>query len=311
MKDKLIIATRDSALALWQANWVKDQVENLRPGVKVELKTMKTQGDKILDSPLSKIGGKGLFVKELEVALLKGEADIAVHSMKDVPAQLPEGLELSVITQRETPDDAFVSNQYASFKDLPSGARVGSSSLRRVAQLKRARPDLVYLDLRGNVNTRLRKLDEGNYEAIILAAAGLVRLEMAGRIRERLNHELCLPALCQGIVGIESRVGDLAILNLIQKLNHGPSEKLALAERALMQRLNGGCQVPFAGQAQLLPGGQMEMTALVAMPDGSGMLKLSETGNPEDPKGLGIRLAERLLAAGADRILAALGIEVA
>ncbi|OGH04283.1 MAG: hydroxymethylbilane synthase [Candidatus Lambdaproteobacteria bacterium RIFOXYD1_FULL_56_27] len=307
MKAKLTIATRDSALALWQAHWVRDQVMALHPSVTVELLKLKTQGDKILDTPLAKIGGKGLFVKELEVALLEGQADLAVHSLKDVPAELPEGLTLSVITKRESPDDAFVSNRYPNFASLPPGAKVGTSSLRRSAQLKRARPDLVFESLRGNVNTRLRKLDEGLYDCIILAAAGLIRLGMEERIAERLDHGLCLPSLCQGIVGIETRVGDQETGFYLAGLQDGPTDLVARAERALLQRLNGGCQVPFAGQAQL-EGNQMQMEALVASPEGDRLIRLQDQGPASEPEALGRRLAERLLASGAREILGALGI---
>jgi len=308
MKNTLVIATRDSALALWQANWVADSVKKHFPQVTIELLKLKTQGDIILDTPLAKIGGKGLFVKELEVAMLEGKADLAVHSMKDVPAELPEGLELSIITERETPDDAFVSNRYGSLDELPQGACVGTSSLRRSAQLKRARPDLKIESLRGNVNTRLRKLDEGQYDAIILAAAGLVRLEMGDRITERLNHQLCLPALCQGIVGIETRVGDQETLDLLAPLAHPNSATQALCERAVLKRLNGGCQVPFAGQATLV-GDQVHLEALVATPDGDQIIRLTESGPASDPEAVGRAIAERLLEAGARQILSDLGIE--
>jgi len=308
MKKKLIIATRDSALALWQADWVADTVVKHFPDVTVELLKMKTQGDIILDTPLSKIGGKGLFVKELEVAMLAGKADIAVHSLKDVPAYLPEGLELSVITEREVPDDAFVCNKYDSLLDLPQGAVVGTSSLRRAAQVKRARPDLKIESLRGNVNTRLRKLDEGQYDAIILAAAGLIRLKMFDRIKERLNHEICLPALGQGIVGIETRVGDTETLALLAPLSHKDTDTIATCERAVMKRLNGGCQVPFAGQAHL-DGDTIHIEALVSNPEGEVLIRLKESGPASDPAAVGTKVAENLLAAGARKILSDLGIE--
>jgi len=308
MKNKLVIATRDSALALWQANWVADSVRKHFPEVQVELLTMKTQGDIILDTPLAKIGGKGLFVKELEVAMLAGQADLAVHSLKDVPAELPEGLELSVITERETPDDAFVSNNYNNIAELPQGAVVGTSSLRRSAQIKRARPDLKIESLRGNVNTRLRKLDEGQYDAIILAAAGLVRLEMADRIKERLDHQFCLPALCQGVVGIETRVGDQETLDLLAPLSHPQTDTVATCERAVLKRLNGGCQVPFAGQAHI-DGETIHLEALVATPEGDQLIRLKESGPASDPAAVGIKIAERLLEAGARKILSDLGIE--
>ncbi|MDT8446935.1 MAG: hydroxymethylbilane synthase [bacterium] len=309
MKKLLTIATRDSLLALWQAEWVKAQILKNFPGVEVRLEKIKTQGDKILDTPLSKIGGKGLFVKELEVAMLEGRADIAVHSMKDVPAELPEGLEISVITERETPDDAFVSNRYKSFKDLPPGAVLGTSSLRRGAQALAARPDLKVESLRGNVQTRLRKLDENQFDGIMLAAAGLVRLELQERIAELMDHQTCLPALCQGIVGIESRVGDLETLELITALRHQPTEVVTAAERGLLKRLNGGCQVPFAGEAILLDNGRIKMEALVATPDGTQVIRLQDEDDQANAAQLGLRLAERLLESGAREILSALGIE--
>lgn len=309
MKDVLTIATRDSLLALWQAEWVGAQVRKHHPQVEIKLEKIKTKGDKILDTPLAKIGGKGLFVKELEVAMLEGKADIAVHSMKDVPAELPEGLEISVITERETPDDAYVSNRYPKFAELPPGAVLGTSSLRRGAQALAVRPDLKVESLRGNVQTRLRKLDEGQFDAIILAAAGLVRLELKDRIAERMDHQICLPALCQGIVGIESRVGDEETLKLIKPLRHGPTEIVTSAERALLKRLNGGCQVPFAGEALLQPEGRITMEALVATPDGKEVIRMSDEDTQENAAAMGLRLAERLLENGAREILSSLGIE--
>ncbi|MBT3197436.1 MAG: hydroxymethylbilane synthase, partial [Gammaproteobacteria bacterium] len=241
MLSKLRIATRKSPLALWQAEYVKERLQTIHSGLEVELVTMSTRGDKILDTPLAKIGGKGLFVKELETRMLEGDCDIAVHSMKDVPMAFPEGLFLPVICEREVPLDAFVSNQYERFEDLPEGARVGTSSLRRKCQLLDLRPDLEILDLRGNVNTRLRKLDEGNFDAIILASAGLIRLEMASRIRSQIEPEVILPAVGQGAVGIECRNDDPTVLELIQPLNHLESATRVMAERALNLRLEGGC----------------------------------------------------------------------
>ena len=308
MKDKLVIATRDSQLALWQANWVTGLLKQQWPELKVDLLKLKTQGDKILDTPLAKIGGKGLFVKELEVAILAGEADLAVHSLKDVPADLPEGLELSVITERETPDDAFVSNQFPSLAALPQGACVGTSSLRRSAQLHRVRPDLNIQSLRGNVNTRLRKLDQGQYDAIILAAAGLIRLGMRERIREHLDHQTCLPSLGQGIVGIESRQGDHETLKRITCLSHVETTTIAACERAVLKRLNGGCQVPFAGQARLV-GDQLHIEALVSTPKGDVLIRLNDSGPADAPEALGRHIAERLLQSGARAILSDLGIE--
>lgn len=242
----LRIATRQSPLALWQAEYVKQQLELHHPGIRVDLLKFTTRGDKILDTPLAKIGGKGLFVKELEQALLAGEADIAVHSMKDVPMAFPDGLMLGVICPRETPFDALVSNRFAAFADLPQGAIVGTSSLRRQCQLRRLRPDLDIRDLRGNVGTRLGKLDAGEYDAIVLAAAGLKRLGLAERIRESLPAELCLPAGGQGAVGIECRSDDAATAALIAPLSCAATTRRVTAERALNKKLQGGCQVPIA-----------------------------------------------------------------
>lgn len=309
MKHQLIIATRSSQLALWQANWVKAQVNSQHPEVEVELLLIKTTGDKILDTPLAKIGGKGLFVKELEVAMLEGKADIAVHSMKDVPTEVPDGLEISVITKREEPADAFVSNQFHSFAELPLNSVVGTSSLRRVAQLQRCRPDLTFKSLRGNVNTRLRKLDQGEFDAIILAAAGLIRLEMEDRITERIDFETSLPAICQGIVGIESRIGDTQTLELIQHLIHLETTIRVQAERALLTRLNGGCQVPLGGFATIT-GEHLNLTGLIASPDGKDFIKRSKSGNLKDAKKIGVDLAEELLKNGGLEILRSVGIDV-
>ena len=309
MKNRLIIATRSSQLALWQANWVQAQVNKHYPEIKVELLQIKTTGDKILDTPLSKIGGKGLFVKELEVAMLEGKADLAVHSMKDVPTILPEGLEISVITEREEPADAFISNHFDSFEQLPENSVVGTSSLRRVAQLQYARPDLTFKSLRGNVNTRLRKLDEGEFDAIILAAAGLIRLEMEERITELLSFETSLPAICQGIVGIESRVKDTETLSLIQNLSHQETTIKVQAERSLLSRLNGGCQVPLGGFATI-EGDIIKLTGLIASPDGKEFIKLSQKAELKDAYQLGVDLAESLLKGGGLEILHSVGIEV-
>ena len=254
MTQTLRIATRKSPLALWQAEYVRDQLLHHHPDLQVELVKMSTQGDKILDTPLAKVGGKGLFVKELETGMLNGDADIAVHSMKDVPVELPEGLHLAVICPREDPRDAFVSNTYATFESLPQGARLGTSSLRRQCQLSALRPDLEVLDLRGNVNTRLQKLADGGYDAIILAAAGLIRLEMADKITEYLDTTVSLPAIGQGAVGIECRVDDERVNNLIAPLNDPDTHIRVLAERAMNHRLQGGCQVPIAGYAELSNG---------------------------------------------------------
>ncbi|WP_022955131.1 hydroxymethylbilane synthase [Perlucidibaca piscinae] len=300
----LRIATRQSPLALWQANYVADALRAHHPGLEVELVTMVTRGDKILDTPLAKIGGKGLFVKELELALLEGRADIAVHSMKDVPMAFPEGLGLAVICPREDPRDAFVSNRFASLDALPEGAVVGTSSLRRQCQLRRHRPDLRVKDLRGNVNTRLAKLDQGEYDALILASAGLLRLGLGERIREAIAEDLLLPAVGQGAVGIESRLDDARTRALLAPLADADTTLRVSAERAMNTRLNGGCQVPIAGFATLADG-QLTLRGRVGSPCGTEMLADEVQGAAGDAEHLGVMLAERLLAAGAGRILAA------
>ncbi len=299
----LRIATRKSPLALWQANFVKDRLEALHPQLVVELLPMSTQGDKILDTPLAKVGGKGLFVKELETAMLEGRADIAVHSMKDVPVEFPAGLGLRTICEREDPRDAFVSNRFANVADLPQGAVVGTSSLRRQCQLRAARPDLVIRDLRGNVNTRLAKLDAGNYDAIILAAAGLLRLEMAERIRAFIEPEQSLPANGQGAIGIECRDDDHELHALLAPLEHAETRARVLTERAMNRALQGGCQVPIGAYA-LVQGDEIWLRGLVGQPDGSRVLRDEIRGPLAQGEALGLQLAERLLAAGADQILA-------
>lgn len=303
MKDTIVIATRESQLALWQANNVKAQLEALYPELKVELLGMTTKGDQILDSPLSKIGGKGLFVKELETALLDGRADIAVHSMKDVPMAFPEGLGLAVICEREDPTDAFVSNHFSSVDELPAGSVVGTSSLRRSCQLRMNRPDLVIKDLRGNVNTRLRKLDNGEYDAIILATAGLLRLEMQDRIRQRMSAEQSLPAGGQGAMGIECRSNDQQTIDLLAPLQHQDTAFQVTAERAMNARLNGGCQAPIACFA-VLENEQLWLRGLVGSPDGKTMLQSEIRGSQHDAESLGVSLADDLLAQGANDILA-------
>lgn len=301
----LKIATRQSPLALWQAEHIRARLEALHTDLKVELVTFVTQGDKILDTPLAKIGGKGLFVKELEAALLDGRADLAVHSMKDVPMALPEGLSLAVICEREDPFDAFVSNQYQSFDDLPQGAKVGTSSLRRKCQILKQRPDLEIIDLRGNVGTRLSKLDAGNYDAIILASAGLKRLGLAERIRHSIQPVISLPAVGQGALGLECRVDDQNVLDLIQPLMHAETNACVRAERAFNAYLEGGCQVPIAGYATLSDG-QIHLEGRVGSPDGQTLLKAQQTGTPEEAEQLGVALAKDLLAQGAGEILKAL-----
>ena len=302
MRNKIVIATRESQLALWQANNVKASLEALYPEINVELLGMTTKGDQILDSPLSKIGGKGLFVKELEKALLDGEADIAVHSMKDVPMEFPEGLGLSVICEREDPTDAFVSNTYNSIEERPQGAVVGTSSLRRSCQLQMHRPDLVIKNLRGNVNTRLRKLDEGEYDAIILATAGLVRLEMADRIKTRISDTFSLPAGGQGAMGIECRSDDAELIKLLAPLQHQETAYRVIAERAVNKRLNGGCQAPIACFA-LLEGDELFIRGLVGSTDGKRMVRGEIRGDKTNAEALGIQLAEQLLTDGAQALL--------
>ena len=299
----LKIATRQSPLALWQANFVKDRLEDLHPDLTVELVPMVTKGDVILDTPLAKIGGKGLFVKELEAALLEKRADIAVHSMKDVPMQFPEGLGLSVICKREDPRDAFVSNKYKSLDDLPEGAVVGTSSLRRQCQLKQLRPDLDIRSLRGNVGTRLSKLDNGDYDAIILASAGLIRLGMPERIASFIETTQSLPAAGQGAVGIECRTDDAAVQALLAPLADAETTACVLAERAMNTHLQGGCQVPIGGYA-VLEGEQIYLRALVGELDGSKIIRAEGKSAVENAEVLGVQIAEQLLAQGADRILA-------
>ncbi len=299
------IATRKSPLAMWQAEHVAAALKAVHPGIEVELLGMSTQGDKILDTPLARIGGKGLFVKELEQGMLEGAADIAVHSMKDVPVELPDGLHLPVIMQREDPRDAFVSTHHADLDALPQGACVGTSSLRRQCQIMAQRPDLQLLPLRGNVNTRLRKLDAGEYDAIILAAAGLIRLEFGERIRAFIAPEQSLPAIGQGAVGIECRVDDPRVNDLIAPLHDLRTAICVRAERALNQRLEGGCQVPIAGHA-MLDGDQLWLRGLVGSVDGRTLIRGELRGTAAEAESMGVALAESLLSQGADKILKAL-----
>ena len=302
-KRTIKIATRKSPLAIWQAEFVRDSLLNLHPELNIELIRMTTQGDKILDTPLAKVGGKGLFVKELEHGILAGDADIAVHSMKDVPMAFPAGLHLPVICQREDPRDAFVSNTYASLDDLPMGSRVGTSSLRRECQLRNHRPDLMVLPLRGNVNTRLRKLDEGLFDGIILASAGLKRLGFEERISEAMTPEQSLPAAGQGAVGIETRIDDIEVTSLLAPLRCPRTWIVVSAERAMNKRLAGGCQVPIAGFA-LIDGDEVWLRGLVGRPDGSRILTADARAKVEDAEALGEAIAEKLLSQGADEILA-------
>ena len=305
LEKTLKIATRQSPLALWQANYVKDRLQQLYPDLTIELVPMVTKGDVILDSPLAKIGGKGLFVKELENALLNKEADIAVHSMKDVPMQFPEGLGLAVICQREDPRDAFVSHSYRTFAELPQGAVVGTSSLRRQCQLKALRPDLDIRSLRGNVGTRLSKLDNGDYDAIILASAGLIRLGLADRIASFIDVEQSLPAAGQGAVGIECRTDDMQVQALLAPLADAETTYCVRAERAMNNHLQGGCQVPIGGYA-VLQQGQLYLRALVGNIDGSRIIRAEGKSAVENAEVLGVQIAEQLLAQGADKILQAI-----
>ena len=299
----LRIATRKSPLALWQAEYVKASLLKHHPQLTIELVTFTTQGDKILDTPLAKIGGKGLFVKELEQAMLAGDADLAVHSMKDVPMECPEGLAITTICEREDPTDAFVSNRFASLQELPLGAIVGTSSLRRQCQLRALRPDLEIRDLRGNVGTRLGRLDNGEYDAIILASAGLKRLGLQQRIAQSLTQ--LLPAVGQGAVGIEARSNDADLLALLAPLHHLPTALCVQAERAMNRRLQGGCQVPIAGFATL-DNQQLTLNALVGSLDGQSVLRYqAQTTDLSTIEQLGENVADGLLAQGADKILAA------
>lgn len=304
MSREIRIATRKSALALWQAEYVKARLEASHPGLVVSLVPMVSRGDKLLDAPLAKIGGKGLFVKELETALMENEADIAVHSMKDVPMEFPAGLGLYCICEREDPRDAFVSNQYDSLDALPPGSVVGTSSLRRQAQLLARRPDLKIQFLRGNVNTRLAKLDAGEYDAIILAAAGLIRLGFGKRIRSSIGVDESLPAGGQGAVGIECRTDDTELHQLLACLNDPQTATRVTAERALNRHLNGGCQVPIACYA-VLEGDQLWLRGLVGQPDGTLLLRAEGRAPAEQAEILGVQVAEALLAQGAEQILKA------
>jgi hydroxymethylbilane synthase len=298
----LRIGTRGSKLALVQSEWVKKEVQSRYPELRVELVKIRTKGDKITDAPLSKVGGKGLFVKEIEEALLKREVDLAVHSLKDVPAELQKGLQLSVYPKREDPRDALVSSLFSKVEDLPQGASVGTSSLRRSAQLLHVRPDLRIVPLRGNVDTRLRKLDSGELQAIVLAAAGLHRLGLSDRITTLLSPDSVLPAIGQGVLGLEVREDDERTQNLISFLNDFETELAARAERAFLKELEGGCQVPLAGYARVEKG-RLVLDGMVAELDGSVILKRKLSGERDKPEDLGLALARQLIAAGADRIL--------
>lgn len=302
MPNKIIIATRESQLALWQAEHVKALLISLHPGLQVELLGMTTQGDQILDSPLSRIGGKGLFVKELEVAMAEGHADIAVHSIKDVPMDLPAGFEMAAILEREDPRDAFVSNDYANLGELPPNARVGTSSLRRQAQIRARLPHLNVDTLRGNVNTRLRKLDEGQYAGILLAAAGLKRLKFDARIRTILQPDESLPAVGQGAIGIEIRTGRPELAALLAPLNHAETALCVRAERAMSRMLQGGCQAPIGGYA-VMREGKIYLRAFVADLEGIRFFRAEAEGEVDAPEAVGITVAQALIAQGADHLM--------
>jgi len=304
---RLVIASRESALAMWQAEFIRDQLRALYPQTSVSILGMTTQGDQILDVTLSKIGGKGLFVKELETALEIGSADIAVHSLKDVPMNLPDGFMLACIGEREDPRDAFVSNHHANLQALPAGSVVGTSSLRRESQLRARFPHLKIEPLRGNVQTRLRKLDEGQYAAIILAAAGLKRLGLGERIRAVISSDDSLPAVGQGALGIECRSDRTDLLAVLAPLHHAETAACVLAERALSRALAGSCQVPLGGFAEVI-GGKLRMRGFVASPDGKQLIRAEQTGSMEAPEALGDAVAQDLRAQGADAILAALAL---
>ena len=298
----LKIATRKSPLALWQAEFVKSKLEDIYPDLKVELVKMITQGDQILNSPLSKIGGKSLFIKELEVGIMEGRADIAVHSMKDVPYELPQGFEIGAILERESPFDAFVSNDFNSIQDLPVGARIGSCSLRRIVQVKAMRPDLEILDLRGNVNTRLKKLDDGEYDAIILACSGLTRLGFEDRIKQDLSPDDSLPAVGQGALGIEIKTNDQEISNLIKPLIHKNTQIEVSAERALNATLQGGCSVAI-GAFATSKDSKLMLSGMVGNVDSGEIIRIQEHGETSKPVDLGIRAANKLLSLGARELL--------
>ncbi|MBI3398228.1 MAG: hydroxymethylbilane synthase [Deltaproteobacteria bacterium] len=308
MKKNIKLGTRASQLALWQGNWVRSEIEKRNPGMEVELVKIKTTGDKILDVPLSKVGGKGLFVKEIEEALLDNRIDLAVHSMKDVPTDFPKGLHLAAITEREDPRDALIigvkgqGSGVKGFKDIPQGATIGTSSLRRSSQLLNMRHDLKIVQLRGNLNTRLKKLDEGQYDAIILAAAGVKRLGWADRITEYLSPEISLPAIGQGALGIETRIDDNEINDLVAFFDHKPTSVAVKAERALLKRLEGGCQVPIAAHGEI-KAGNLNLIGLVASTDGKKIIKDFITGPTNKAESIGIALAEKLLNMGAWDIL--------
>lgn len=307
MKNSIIVGTRSSKLALWQAKYVAGRIKEKYPEKNVELLHITTKGDKILDVPLAKIGGKGLFTKEIEAAMLERKIDIAVHSLKDMPTQLPDGLALAAVTKRADASDAFVSVKYDSFEQLPQGAKLGTSSLRRKAQLLHARPDLKIINLRGNVNTRLKKLDAGDYDAIILASAGLKRLGFGNRIKQTLPKNICLPAVGQGILAIEARTDDKEMHKLLRFLHDEESWQTSLAERAFLNRVEGGCQVPVGVHA-VIDEDMIIIEAVIASLDGKRLLYDKETGTIDDAALLGVKAAEKLLAAGGLAIMQEIGL---
>lgn len=308
MGDIVKIGTRGSKLALWQAEWVKAALEKNNAGLSVELVIIKTKGDKIQDVPLAKVGGKGLFVKEIEEAILDGRVDLAVHSMKDMPAEIPGGLCIGAIPAREDPRDVFISGAGATLDGLDPGARVGTSSLRRAAQLRHVRPDLEVHSLRGNLDTRMRKLDEGQFDAVVLAAAGVKRLGLAHRITQPLPPETMLPAVGQGALCIETRESDPRIGPLVDALDHPETRSVVTAERAFLHKLEGGCQVPIAAHG-VLDGDRLTLTGLVAELDGAVVIREIASGPATDAGGIGLRLARRLLDRGAGEILERLKAE--
>ncbi len=299
---ELVIGTRGSALAVWQAEWVLARLREVEPGIGISIKRIKTTGDKVLDTPLAMIGGKGLFVKEIEDALARGEIDLAVHSMKDVPTRLPQGMAILAMPERDNPYDVLISRRGLLLDDMPKGARIGTSSLRRQSQILRYRPDLTVVMLRGNLDTRLRKLDEGAYDGIIVAAAGLNRLGLAHRVTQSLSADICLPAIAQGALGLEGRADDDVVKMLAGRLNHEPTRITVTAERALLERLEGGCQVPIAAHATILQK-RLRVEGLVASLNGARLVRDSVEGSIDAAHRLGVELAERLLALGGDAIL--------
>jgi hydroxymethylbilane synthase len=298
---RIRIASRGSRLALWQAGAVRDAISAAAPGIDTSVEVIRTRGDRILDVPLARVGGKGLFVKEIEDALLDGTADVAVHSLKDVPADLPAGLVLAAFPERDVPFDAFVSNRFRAVSDLPAGARVGTSSLRRAALLLALRPDLDVVPLRGNVETRMRRLEEG-LDAVILAAAGLRRLGLENRIAAMLGPPDFVPAVGQGVIAVECREGDAEVRATLAGLDHGPTRIAVAAERAFLETLGGGCQVPMGAYARM-DGASLDVTGFIGRPDGTIVLRDHEAAGGPDAEGAGQRLARRLLDAGGRRIL--------